>query len=88
MVLLTYIAENPLHVVVALILAVPVLHVLIWLFDEHSLRSIPGPLTAAFSDAWLGYWAAHGERSLQVHKMHQKYGAQYYFILLNNLTIP
>jgi benzoate 4-monooxygenase len=75
MVLLSYIAENPLHGVVAVLLAVPAYHLLAWLLDEHSIRSIPGPPLAALSDAWLGYWAAQGKRSEQVHEMHQKYGA-------------
>jgi benzoate 4-monooxygenase len=49
-------------------------HIFAWVVDPHRVRSYPGPLLAKFSDAWLGYIAAHGHRSEVVHKMHEKYG--------------
>lgn len=49
-------------------------HVLLWLVDPHKIRSYPGPLWAKFTDAWLGYTAAHGHRSEVVHELHKKYG--------------
>ncbi|KAF8586633.1 cytochrome P450 monooxygenase pc-bph [Ramaria rubella] len=71
---LAYITEHPLQAVVAVLFAVPVYHLLAWLYDEHRIRTIPGPILAALSDTWLGYWAAQGCRSLQVHELHRKYG--------------
>lgn len=49
-------------------------HILVWLADPYKIRAYPGPLLAKFSDAWLGYVAAHGHRSETVHEMHKKYG--------------
>lgn len=71
---MSYIVGYPLQTVVALFLFVPAYHLLAWLLDGHGLRSIPGPKLAAMSDAWLGYWAAQGCRSLHVHDMHGRYG--------------
>jgi len=73
--LLNYIVEYPLHVFLAVVVTVPVYHVFAWLRDEHGIRNIPGPIMAALSDAWLGYWAAQGCRSEHIHQMHLKYGA-------------
>lgn len=71
---ITYIVDYPLRTAVGLFLIVPVYHLLAWLLDKNSIRSIPGPKLAALSDAWLGYWAAQGCRSVHVHDMHMKYG--------------
>lgn len=80
MAILSYLTQNPLQLLVAILVGVPVYHVLAWLFDEHSLRSTPGPWQAALSDGWLGYWAAKGQRSERVHEMHQKYGTYQYLL--------
>ncbi|EJC97640.1 cytochrome P450 monooxygenase [Fomitiporia mediterranea MF3/22] len=47
-----------------------------YLVDSHFIRrnGITGPFFARFSDAWLGWVAAHGNRSVVVHKLHKKYG--------------
>ncbi|QRV78959.1 cytochrome P450 family protein [Ceratobasidium sp. AG-Ba] len=50
--------------------------VLPYLFDSHHLRRncIGGPKSAAFSNLWLAYVAARGDRSESVHRLHQEYG--------------
>ncbi|KAG9124365.1 hypothetical protein FRC07_011891 [Ceratobasidium sp. 392] len=47
-----------------------------YLLDPHNLRrsTIQGPRLAALSNVWLAYIAARGDRSGEVHKLHQKYG--------------
>ncbi|KAG8737441.1 hypothetical protein FRC10_008176 [Ceratobasidium sp. 414] len=47
-----------------------------YVIDPHNLRrsTIQGPWHAALSNAWLAYVAARGDRSGEVHKLHQKYG--------------
>jgi benzoate 4-monooxygenase len=64
-----------------LVLGVPTIvvigHVIAWLLDPHSIRHIPGPFLAKFTDLWLGRVAANGHRSEVVHKLHQQYGACY-----------
>ncbi|KAG8679509.1 hypothetical protein FRC08_016941, partial [Ceratobasidium sp. 394] len=47
-----------------------------YITDPHNLRrpAIQGPRHAALSNAWLAYVAARGDRSGEVHKLHQKYG--------------
>ncbi|KAG8732181.1 hypothetical protein FRC12_019392 [Ceratobasidium sp. 428] len=44
--------------------------------DPYNLRrpAIQGPKLAAVSNAWLAYVAARGDRSGEVHKLHQRYG--------------
>lgn len=64
---------------VTLVAFVPVLvllsHVLAYILDPQGIRSVPGPLLAKFSDAWLGWTSGHGHRSEIVHELHKKYGA-------------
>ena len=50
--------------------------ILPYILDKHHIRSnkVPGPVLAGFSDAWLGWTAAHGHRSEDVHVLHQRYG--------------
>jgi benzoate 4-monooxygenase len=66
-----------LYLVATALLLIPVYHSLAWLWDQHGIRDIPGPHLAAFSDAWLGYWATQGCRSDRVHKAHSKHGRNY-----------
>ncbi|TFY69584.1 hypothetical protein EVG20_g3094 [Dentipellis fragilis] len=61
--------------ILALIPAAIVLaHVIPYFLDPYGLRSYPGPFLAKFSDLWLGWVAAHGNRSVTVHELHKKYG--------------
>jgi hypothetical protein len=69
-----FLFHSPLSLGISAFLLVIAYHILAWLWDEHGIRDIPGPRLAAFSDAWLGYWAAQGCRSEHLHKMHLKYG--------------
>jgi len=64
-------AKIILALVPVLILAV---HLVPYLVDPHSIRKLPGPFLARFSDIWLGWVAKRGHRSEVVHAMHQKYG--------------
>ncbi|OCH91279.1 cytochrome P450 [Obba rivulosa] len=57
-----------------LLAAVALVHLVPWLLDPHGIRSYPGPWLAKFSDAWLGWVAAHGHRSEVVHELHKKHG--------------
>lgn len=72
--LLSILWQNPLYFLLATPVLVLLAHLLPWLVDSHSIRDIPGPWLAKFSDAWLGYWAASGKRSEHVHGVHRKYG--------------
>ncbi|PIL27720.1 cytochrome P450 [Ganoderma sinense ZZ0214-1] len=66
--------------------AIVLFHLVPYLVDSHHIRGYPGPLLAKFSDVWLGYVAAHGHRSEQVHKLHEQYGA-FVRIAPNHLSI-
>jgi benzoate 4-monooxygenase len=77
MAILSYVIEHPIQALVAVFLVVAVYHLVAWRLDEHGIRAIPGPMLAAMSDGWLGYWAAQGCRSVHVHEMHKKYGASH-----------
>ena len=56
--------------------AVLIGYLLPYLIDPHGIRSnaVTGPLLARFSDSWLGWVAAKGNRSIAVHEVHKKYG--------------
>ena len=54
--------------------AIVLFHLVPYLVDSHHIRGYPGPLLAKFSDVWLGYVAAQGHRSEQVHELHKQYG--------------
>lgn len=41
---------------------------------NKTLRTIPGPKIAAFSNLWLFYHSRRGRRSLAVDEAHRKYG--------------
>ncbi|KAL5480946.1 hypothetical protein ACEPAI_9887 [Sanghuangporus weigelae] len=51
-------------------------HLVPYLTDSHCIwgNGISGLLLARFSDAWLGWVAAHGHRSEVVNNLHKKYG--------------
>ena len=59
-------------------------HVVAYLRDPFGYRDgragpeIPGPLIAKLSDIWLSRKAVLGDRSGEVHKVHQKYGVLSY----------
>ncbi|KAL5499093.1 hypothetical protein ACEPAH_1611 [Sanghuangporus vaninii] len=61
----------------ALVAIALVVQFVIYLTDSHCIRGngISGPLLAKFSDAWLGWVAAHGHRSEVVNDLHKKYGS-------------
>jgi benzoate 4-monooxygenase len=65
---------DPLTLALAIPALVLAVHVVPYLLDPHGLRSVPGPFLAKFSDAWLGWVAAHKHRSETVHRLHQRYG--------------
>ena len=68
--------------ILAALPAVAVLgHLVPYVLDSHYIRAngITGPFLARFSDAWLGWVAAHGHRSEVVHNLHKKYGK--YFVV-------
>ncbi|KAF1975797.1 putative P450 monooxygenase [Bimuria novae-zelandiae CBS 107.79] len=52
----------------------PVLFYLLPYIRNWSIRSIPGPLAAKFSNLWLLYQCRRGRRYLAVHKAHEEYG--------------
>lgn len=72
--LLTYPIEHPYWFSAALLLTIPLYHIIAWWKDEHGIRDIPGPKLAVLSDAWLGYWASQGVRSFMVHDVHKEFG--------------
>ena len=57
-----------------LFLIFPVLYYLFPYLRNWSIRSIPGPPLAAFSNLWLLYQSRLGRRFLAVDKAHKKYG--------------
>lgn len=56
------------------ILLLPVVFYLLPYLRNWSIRSIPGPFAAKFSNLWLLYQARRGRRYLAVHEAHKKYG--------------
>lgn len=56
------------------LILLPVLYYLLPYLRNRSLRRIPGPFPAAFSDLWLLYQARRGRRYLAVDNAHKKYG--------------
>lgn len=53
---------------------IPILFYLLPYLRNWSLRSIPGPLPARFSNLWLLLQARRGRRYLSVHEAHAQYG--------------
>jgi benzoate 4-monooxygenase len=56
------------------ILLIPVLYYLVPYLQRSSIRKIPGPTLAAFSNLWLLYQCRQGKRYLAVDEAHKKYG--------------
>jgi benzoate 4-monooxygenase len=56
------------------LLALPVLYYLLPYLRNWSIRDIPGPPAAAFSNLWLLLQCRQGKRYLAVHEAHKKYG--------------
>lgn len=52
----------------------PVFYYLLPYFRSWSLRDIPAPFPAAFTNFWLMYQCRQGKRYLAVDEAHQKYG--------------
>ena len=56
------------------LLLIPLIYYLLPYLRNHSIRDIPGPLLAAFSNLWLLYQCRRGRRYLAVDEAHKKYG--------------
>ncbi|MCJ1388045.1 hypothetical protein MMC18_000889 [Xylographa bjoerkii] len=56
------------------LLLVPVLYYLLPYLRNNSIRAVPGPYLAAFSNLWLLYQCRRGRRYLVVDNAHKKYG--------------
>lgn len=57
-----------------ILLALPVLYYLLPWFQNKSIRDIPGPWLAAFTNLWLLYQCRKGKRYIAVDEAHKKYG--------------
>jgi benzoate 4-monooxygenase len=57
-----------------ILLAIPVLLYLLPYIRNWSIRDVPGPLAARFSNLWLMLQARRGKRFLAVDAAHKKYG--------------
>ncbi|MCJ1246210.1 hypothetical protein MMC30_003416 [Trapelia coarctata] len=57
-----------------ILVLVPVLYYVLPYLRNASIRSIPGPPLAAFSNLWLLYQCRKGQRYLAVDNAHKKYG--------------
>ena len=56
------------------LLVVPVLFYLLPYIRNWSIRDVPGPFAARFSNLWLMLQARRGKRYLAVDAAHKKYG--------------
>jgi benzoate 4-monooxygenase len=56
------------------LLLLPVLFYLLPYLRNWSIRGIPGPRAAKFSNLWLLYQARRGRRYQAVHAAHEEYG--------------
>lgn len=56
------------------LLAIPILYYVLPYLRNWSIRDIPGPLPAKFSNLWLLLQARRGKRFLSVDAAHKKYG--------------
>lgn len=56
------------------LLALPVLYYLLPYLRSQSIRSIPGPFLAGFTNLWLLVKCRQGKRYLSVDEAHKKYG--------------
>lgn len=57
------------------LLFLPILYYLLPYLRNWSIRDIPSPFPAQFSNLWLLYQCRRGRRYLAVHTAHKKYGA-------------
>ena len=57
-----------------LLLLAPLLYYVLPYFRSWSLRRIPAPFPAAFSNLWLMYQCRRGSRYLAVDRAHKRYG--------------
>jgi len=56
------------------VLLFPLIYYLLPYLRNSSIRSVPGPTFAAFSNLWLLYQCRRGRRFVAVDKAHKKYG--------------
>jgi benzoate 4-monooxygenase len=61
---------TPYAIPVALLL----FYIIPYLTENETLRSVPGPLSARFSNLWLLKQARQGKRYKSVDEAHEKYG--------------
>lgn len=57
-----------------LLLVLPVLYYLLPYLRNWTIRDVPGPFIAKFSNLWLLWQCRHGRRYVAVHAAHQKHG--------------
>jgi benzoate 4-monooxygenase len=57
------------------VVLIPILYYLLPWLRNASIRGIPGPKLAAFSNLWLMYHCRRGRRYLAVDAAHKKYGS-------------
>lgn len=56
------------------LLLVPILYFVLPYLRNWSIRDIPAPFPAAFTNLWLLWQARKGTRYLAVHEQHKKHG--------------
>ena len=65
---------NPVTLLIFAPTVVLLSYILNYLVDPHGIKSIPGPLFAKFTDAWLAWVSKEGHRSEVVHELHKELG--------------
>lgn len=71
------ILRSPLYLFLSALFGIVAYHIIEYVkdyYEYNSPESIPGPWIAKLSDVWLARKAALGNRSGEVHNLHQKYG--------------
>jgi len=58
-----------------LLLVIPVFYYLLPYLRNRSIRDIPGPFAAKFTNLWLLWQCRNGRRFLAVNEAHKKYGS-------------
>lgn len=56
------------------LLLLPILYYILPYLRHWSLRKVPGPILAAFTNLWLMYQCRRGRRYIAVNDAHKKYG--------------
>ena len=82
--LLTVMEFNPVTLIVFPPTVILLSYIINYIADPHGVKSIPGPLLAKFTDAWLAWVSKEGHRSEVVHQLHKEFGT--YLPLFSHLT--